>query len=99
MSDFRDCPICDASGIQIHFYPEKSSTVCCNCHGCGKLEKFQFREGQRVRKVGSYEAVGTIVAAFHTTRGDARYVFEFDVPRGMLHIFSEKNLIPEENPK
>ena len=48
-----------------------------------------FAIGDRVEKVGgSYTAVGTIVAAFKTRAGQLRYVFEFDVPRGMLHIFN-----------
>lgn len=49
--------------------------------------------GQRARKVGgSYQADGTIVAAFITTAGLDRFVFEFDTPAGMLHIFNGSQL-------
>jgi hypothetical protein len=36
---------------------------------------------------GSYQANGIIVGNFKTTAGEQRYVFEFDEPKGMLHIF------------
>ena len=52
---------------------------------------------RRAKKIGSYEASGTIVAEFKTLDGLTRYVFEFDEPRGMLHIFSENNLIIEDD--
>jgi hypothetical protein len=49
----------------------------------------RFYVGDRVRKVGgSYEATGTIQAVFATRAGLIRYVFEFDSPPGLLHIFS-----------
>lgn len=52
-----------------------------------------FQSGDRVRKIGgSYEADGTVVAAFRTLGGAERYVFEFDSPAGMLHIFGPQNL-------
>ena len=43
----------------------------------------------RAEKVGgSYQAKGQIVATFNTAHtGETRHVFEFDEPRGMLHIF------------
>jgi hypothetical protein len=45
------------------------------------------------RKVGgSYQAVGWIVSMFQTRDGHWRYVFEFDEPHGMLHIFSSNQL-------
>lgn len=45
------------------------------------------------RKVGgSYEAKGRIVGAFTTTGGLQRVVFEFDDPKGMLHIFAPNQL-------
>ncbi len=48
---------------------------------------------QRARKVGgSYQANGTIVATFKTLAGEARVVFEFDEPKGMLHIFGEAQI-------
>lgn len=49
--------------------------------------------GQRARKIGgSYQAAGTIVSVFETTAGLQRYVFEFDSPAGMLHIFNGTQL-------
>lgn len=52
---------------------------------------------RRARKVGgSYQAEGTVVAEFLTTTGEQRYVFEFDVPQGMLHIFGQSQLKFEE---
>ncbi len=54
-----------------------------------------FEVGNRVRKVGgSYEATGTVVAAFKTLSGKQRYVFEFDEFSGMLHIFNHEQLEP-----
>ncbi len=47
--------------------------------------------GTKVRKVGGdYTFVGVVVAAFTKLSGKERYVVEDD--RGILHIFSEKNL-------
>lgn len=51
-----------------------------------------FEVHTRVRKIGGYTAVGTIVAVFATFEGHTRYVFEFDEPKGLLHIFSDANL-------
>lgn len=52
-----------------------------------------LQAGDRARKVGgSYQATGWIVAAFKTRAGDLRYVFEFDQPAGMLHIFGPAQL-------
>jgi hypothetical protein len=49
--------------------------------------------GDKAVKVGgSYQASGTIVAAFKARDGSPRYVFDFDNPAGMLHIFGESNL-------
>ena len=49
--------------------------------------------GRRANKVGgSFQASGVIVAAFKTTEGAQRYVFEFDVPKGMLHLYSASQL-------
>lgn len=53
----------------------------------------KFNLGESVEKVtGSYRAIGTIVAAFWTLDEKERYVFEFDNPRGMLHIFAPEQL-------
>lgn len=47
--------------------------------------------GDFVRKVGGdYTFYGVIVAAFKKQSGAERFVVEDD--RGILHIFSEKNL-------
>lgn len=54
-----------------------------------------FEVGDRVHKVGgSYQANGTVVAAFKTRAGKQRYVFEFDEFAGMLHIFNYDQLEP-----
>lgn len=51
--------------------------------------------GQRAKKVGgSYQATGTIVSAFTTLKGHERFVFEFDQPAGMLHIFGPEQVEP-----
>jgi hypothetical protein len=53
----------------------------------------KFKAGELVMKVGgSYQATGIIVAAFKTLAGAERYVFEFDRPNGMLHIFGPQQL-------
>jgi len=57
------------------------------------LPELKFREGDYVRKTGgTYEADGIIVGMAVTTRGDVRYVFEFEQFPGMLHIFNEGQL-------
>ena len=57
------------------------------------LPELKFREGDYVRKTGgTYEADGIIVGIAVTTRGDVRYVFEFEQFPGMLHIFNEGQL-------
>lgn len=57
-------------------------------------QDLDFAVGDYVRKTGgSYEATGTIVAAFRTKDGKPRYVFEFEELKGMLHIFGPDNLI------
>ena len=53
----------------------------------------KFKPGDRVQKIGgNYQAVGTIMAAFLVDDGTPRYVFKFDIPNGMLHIFNESQL-------
>jgi predicted nucleic acid-binding Zn ribbon protein len=48
--------------------------------------------GSKVRKVGGdYRFEGTIVSAFKKLSGKERFVVEDD--RGVLHIYSEKNLV------
>lgn len=56
---------------------------------------FQHASGDKVQKVGgSYQATGTVVSAFKTVAGEVRYVFEFDLPAGMLHIFGPSQIAP-----
>jgi hypothetical protein len=53
----------------------------------------------RAKKVGgSYQATGTILAKFEADDGSVRYVFRFDCPAGLLHIFnaSQVELEPSE---
>ncbi len=53
----------------------------------------KLKVGDTVIKTGgSYQATGIIVAAFTTTTGAERYVFEFINPSGMLHIFGPQQL-------
>ena len=49
----------------------------------------------RAEKIGgSYQATGTVVSTFYTLAGEKRYVFEFDEPKGMLHIFGLSQVKP-----
>jgi hypothetical protein len=53
----------------------------------------KFIVGDKVQKVGGdYTFVGVVVSVFWKRSGQVRYVVEDD--RGILHIFSEKNLAP-----
>jgi len=52
-----------------------------------------LRVGDRAMKIGgSYQATGTIVASFSTRASKPRFVFEFDTPPGLLHIFGPAQL-------
>jgi hypothetical protein len=52
--------------------------------------------GDQVRKIGGdYRFPGTVVAVFSKRSGAIRLVVEDD--RGILHIFSEKNLDHSQN--
>ena len=45
------------------------------------------------RKIGgSYQADGYIISRFTTTAGAERVVFEFNEPKGMLHIFTPEQI-------
>lgn len=47
----------------------------------------------KAKKVGgSYQAEGVIASTFQTRDGKTRHVFEFDNPRGMLHIFGPEQV-------
>ena len=62
--------------------------------------KTRFEVNDQVKKVGgSYWAVGTIKAVFAADDGSARYVFRFNSPPGLLHIFGDGNLEPIEPPR
>ncbi|MBK8184860.1 MAG: hypothetical protein IPK63_19040 [Candidatus Competibacteraceae bacterium] len=47
---------------------------------------------------GSYQATGTIRAVFITRNGEQRFVFDFDEPPGLLHIFRPAQIEPMEEP-
>lgn len=56
-------------------------------------DQVEFFIGDRVHKVGGdYTFNGTVVASFEKMRKQIRYVVEDD--RGILHIFSFKQLAP-----
>ena len=55
----------------------------------------EFNVGDNVSKVGGdYRFDGTVVAAFRKLSGVVRFVVEDD--RGVLHIYSAKNLRKQE---
>ena len=57
------------------------------------IELMKFKVGDRVKKVGGdYKLKGVVVAAFRKKSGAIRYVVEADKPKGLLHIYSGKNL-------
>lgn len=44
---------------------------------------------RRAKKVGgTFQAMGYVLSLFHTTYGEARYVFELDDPKGVLRTYS-----------
>ena len=81
---------------------------CDHNEYCGKCFPLDFRKGgkwdkythppapttpQPARKIGgSYQADGYIVSRFTTTAGAERVVFEFNEPKGMLHIFTPEQI-------
>lgn len=53
----------------------------------------KFKVGDCAEKVGgSFQARGTIVSQFYTLDKLERYVFEFNTPAGMLHIYGPSQL-------
>jgi hypothetical protein len=60
--------------------------------------EFEFSLYQKVQKKSSYRYPGIIVSIFSTKSGAIRYVVEAESTefKGMLHIFSEDDLIPRE---
>jgi len=63
---------------------------------CGMARMARLLTGDKVQKVGGdYTFVGVVVSVFWKRSGHVRYVVEDD--RGILHIFSEKNLAPQES--
>ena len=64
--------------------------------GIASIIESQAFKPYRAHKIGgSYQAKGTVVAEFKTTTGLDRIVFEFDEPKGLLHIFSKQQVFPE----
>lgn len=67
------------------------------------MSEYKFSLEESVEKIGgSYQATGIIKARFLADDGTPRYVFRFDNPPGLLHIFYEKQLAGfkiEEEPK
>lgn len=67
------------------------------------MSEYKFSLEESVEKIGgSYQATGIIKARFLADDGTPRYVFRFDNPPGLLHIFNEKQLggfKVEEEPK
>ncbi|MBK8184873.1 MAG: hypothetical protein IPK63_19105 [Candidatus Competibacteraceae bacterium] len=61
----------------------------------GKEWRQTLKVGDRARKVGgSYQATGTILAIFITRDEEQRFVFDFDEPPGLLHIFGPAQIEP-----
>ena len=59
------------------------------------IEEPFYKIGDKVSKTGGdYRFDGTIVSCFSKLSGYIRYVVEDD--RGVLHIYSERNLKPQE---
>lgn len=55
------------------------------------IELTKYKIGDNVRKIGGdYSFEGYVVSAFYKLSGKSRYVVEDD--RGILHIYSDKNL-------
>jgi len=53
----------------------------------------KMKVGDKVEKYkGSYRAYGTIIAVATTSQGAIRYVVEYEVPEGLLHIHSDSDL-------
>lgn len=58
---------------------------------------FKFKIGDRAYKnAGNYQAWGTIRAVFLTRNQQTRVVFDFDELPGLLHIFTESQLLTED---
>ena len=58
-----------------------------------KPKPYKFNPSDTATKVGgSYTATGRIKARFRADDGSARYVFRFNQPPGLLHIFGESQL-------
>lgn len=65
---------------------------------CSKLKRSEFRLGEHVSKVGGdYRFDGTVIGVFTKLSGVVRYAVEDD--RGVLHIYSAKNLKRREEAK
>jgi hypothetical protein len=52
-----------------------------------------FRNGDRVKKYkGGYVATGTIIGVGKTKAGEIRYMVEYDVVEGLIHVHSDSDL-------
>jgi hypothetical protein len=54
-----------------------------------------FKIGDKVEKAKGYSFPGVVVSVFQNTKGGTRLVVEMD-HYGLLHIFSEENLVARE---
>lgn len=92
------CDLCDQDAqvflTQITGGGMKQLNFCPHHHRYWEIgQTYTFSLDQKVLKVGgSYQATGTIKAQFRADDGSERYVFRFDNPAGLLHIFNAKNL-------
>lgn len=80
-------------GMELVVRLAEVAEVVAKAEGFKPTAERQLQTGTKTRKVGgSYEATGEIRAVFATRAGLVRYVFEFDEPKGLLHIFNENQL-------
>ena len=56
------------------------------------MQDLKFQIGDKVDKATGYSFPGTVVSVFITTTGKVRLVVEME-GFGLLHIFSEENLV------
>jgi hypothetical protein len=60
---------------------------------CTMTFRNSFNVGDRVEKYrGGYKAKGTVIATGKTRSGAIRYMVEYDVPLGLIHIHSDNDL-------
>lgn len=82
----REPPICPRDGKQAPASGRDESYVAAE-------DDRPFVVGDQVQKVrGSYSFRGEIRSVFTNKDGDVRYVVEHSTERGMLHIYSARDL-------